>query len=225
MGSPIGGAAGAFLLAFPALFSIVNPPGSAFIFSSVTASFTHDERMRLAGRVALYSLAVMLAALWGGSYVLNFFGISLAALRLAGGLVVAITSWELLMAPERREARKTEQAESVGRRPEDMAFFPLTLPFTTGPGTISVTIALASARPSSGVGVLAFFLGGSAATVAIAACVWLAYRSADTVSSLIGQAARNVFTRLSAFLLLCVGVQIILTGVQDVVGDMLGPHG
>jgi multiple antibiotic resistance protein len=222
---PIGGAVGAFLLAFPTLFSIVNPLGAAFIFSSVTAAFTHEERMRLAGRVALYSLLVMLVALWGGSYVLNFFGVGLGALRIAGGLVVAFRSWELLMAPERHEARKTEQAGSSGRGVEDMAFFPLTLPFTTGPGTISVTIALASARPSSGVGVIAFFLGASAATLAIAGCVWAAYRSADYVSALIGNSARNTLTRLFAFLLLCVGVQIMVTGVENVVAGMIAHPG
>ena len=122
----------AFLLAFPALFSIVNPPGAAFIFNDVAADYSADDRMRLANRVALYSLIVMLVALWGGAYVLNFFGISLAALRVAGGMVVALRAWDLLSAPERQEARKQEQAETSSGRVEDIAFFPLTLPFTTG---------------------------------------------------------------------------------------------
>src|SRR6266568_5183271 len=94
-----------FLLAFPALFSIVNPPGAAIIFNEVTGDYTHDERTVLARKVALYSLLVILSALWGGAYVLNFFGISLGALRIAGGLVVALRAWDLLSAPERQEAR------------------------------------------------------------------------------------------------------------------------
>jgi multiple antibiotic resistance protein len=215
-------ATGAFLLAFPALFSIVNPLGGAFIFSSVTAGYTHAERLRLAGQVAIYSFAVMLAALWAGSYVMNFFGITLGALRIAGGAVVAFRSWELLNAPERREARKQEQAGTGDRPAADIAFFPLTLPFTTGPGTISVTIALASTRPSSGAGVVAHFMGASVAIAAIAISVWVAYRSADAVSALIGPSARNTFTRLFAFLLLCVGVQILLNGIADVMPLLRG---
>lgn len=204
----------AFLLAFPALFSIVNPPGAAFIFNEVVGDATADERRRLANRVALYSLLVMLIALWGGAYVLNFFGISLAALRLAGGAVVALRAWDLLSAPERQEARKAQQVQATGPNTEDIAFFPLTLPFTTGPGTISVAVALGAGRPLSGV--VPFFLGMTAACLAIAAVIWLAYRSADRVAGLLGVSARRIVTRLSAFILLCIGVQIMITGVTDV---------
>ena len=207
----------AFLLAFPAFFSIVNPPGGAFIFNEVTAHLPRDERARIAGKVGLYSLFVMLGALWGGAYILNFFGISLAALRLAGGVVVSKHAWDLLSAPERQEARKQEQAGSSGPAGEEIAFFPLTLPFTTGPGTISVAVALGAGRPADGAALLAFFLGVTAAAAAMALCIWIAYRSADRVARLVGGPARRTIARLSAFLLLCIGAQIILTGVQDVV--------
>jgi hypothetical protein len=111
----VAAAGNAFLLAFPALFSIVNPPGGAFIFNEVTADLSHPDRARLAGKVGLYSALVLLGALWGGAYILSFFGISLAALRIAGGLFVALRAWDLLSAPERQEARKQEQADSGGR--------------------------------------------------------------------------------------------------------------
>jgi multiple antibiotic resistance protein len=207
----------AFLLAFPALFSIVNPPGAALIFNEVTAGYNHAERAWLSARVALYSLLVILVALWGGAYVLNFFGISLGALRIAGGAVVALRAWDLLNAPERQEARKTEQAESRSGRVQDVAFFPLTMPFTAGPGTMAVAVTLGAERPASGLGLLGFFLGVSAAAVAVALCVWAAYRSAERFAGLMGEAGRRTFTRLMAFLLLCIGVQIVVNGVMDVV--------
>src|ERR1700761_4438349 len=94
------------LLAFTALFSIVNPLLNAIIFNQMTADRTHAQRLRLARRVGLYSLGLMLFALWVGSYVLNFFGITLGALKVAGGLVIAYGAWRLLHAPERREAEK-----------------------------------------------------------------------------------------------------------------------
>ena len=212
----------AFLLAFPALFSIVNPPGAAFIFNDVTSEMSRAGRMRLAGKVGLYSLGVMLVALWGGAYVLNFFGITLGALRIAGGAVVALRAWDLLMAPERQEARKTAQAGEGSDTMDAQAFFPLTMPFTTGPGTIAVAVALGAERPASGLGLLEFFVGVSAAAGAIAFVVWLAYRSADWVSTVIGAAARRTVSRMTAFLLLCIGVQILLNGVEDEVHRIMG---
>ena len=129
------------LISFPALFAIVNPPGGALIYSQVTADRDHAERVRLAWRVALYSAAVMLVALWIGAHVIGFFGVTLSALRIGGGLVVASRAWELLSAPESREDRKQAQAaQATGD--DDVAFFPLTIPFTAGPGTIAVAIAL-----------------------------------------------------------------------------------
>ncbi len=140
----------ALLLAFPALFSIVNPIAGAFIFREATADRTHGERVKLARRVGLYSLLVMLVALWAGSYVLALFGVTIAALRVAGGIVLALFAWELLGAPEKREGRKQEQAADAGPAvADDVAFFPLTLPFTTGPGTLAVTLAVAGSLPGA----------------------------------------------------------------------------
>ncbi len=219
---PFGAVIGAFLLAFPALFSIVNPRGAALIFSQVLADRTHEERTVLARRVGAYSLAVLLVSLWAGAYVLNFFGITLGALRVAGGLVVAVRAWGLLTAPEVQEARKEEQAAPAGAA-EDAAFFPLTMPFTTGPGTISVAVALGSARPASGVGLWAFFAGVTAAAALVALAVWIAYSSADRLIARMGTSGARVVTRLAAFLLLCIGVQIMSNGVQDLLTPVL--HG
>ena len=162
-------------------------------------------------------MAVLLASLWLGGYVLNFFGVSLSALRIAGGLVVAVRAWSLLMEPEVHEVRKANQAEPA-QDADDIAFFPLTMPLTTGPGTIAVAIALSSQRPATGFGTLGFFGGMSLAAVAIAMLIWLCYRWSDAVTTLLGASGARVMSRLVAFLLLCVGVQIIVTGVIGVAG-------
>ena len=209
-------AAQTFVLALSGLFSIVNPIGGALIFSQVTAERSHAERTFLARKVAFYSATVMLVALWGGAYVLNFFGISLAALRIAGGIVVAWSAWGLLHAPERHEERKQEQA-SQAEGVADVAFFPLTVPFTTGPGTISVAIALGSNMPVGQPGFLLIALGASAATLLVAAGIWVAYAWADRIVELLGPARARVVSRLAAFLLLCIGTQITLNGVTEYV--------
>lgn len=218
---PLSSVVGAFLLAFPALFSIVNPIGAALIFDQVTNGRTAAERRLLAGKIGIYSAVVLLGSIWLGSYVLNFFGVSLSALRIAGGLVVAIRAWGLLMEPEAHEERKATDAAPAQESVDEVAFFPLTMPFTTGPGSIAVAVALSSQRPTSGIGTLPFFGGMSLAAIAIAVIVWLSYRSSDRVMSLLGPAGARVFARLIAFLLLCVGVQIIVTGIAGLLPSVV----
>jgi multiple antibiotic resistance protein len=213
-------AVNAFLLGFPALFSIVNPISGAFIFRGVTASRSPESRAQLARLVALNSLVVMMGALWAGSYVLSFFGITLAALRVAGGLVVAMSGWHLLNAPEKREERKQEQAASAEGL-EDIALFPLTIPFTTGPGTISVAVALGAGHPTLLAALGWFFLGMTAAALGMTAVIWLTYHYADRLTRMMGPTGTRTITRMSAFLLLCIGVQILITGIEDVLGPLL----
>ncbi len=214
------GVAGGFLLGFPALFSIVNPLGSSLVFSQVLAGRPHAERTLVAGRIGLYAAVVLLVSLWAGEHILRFFGVSIAALRIAGGTVVAVRAWSMLNAPEVTENRKNEQARAPASA-LDQAFYPLTMPFTTGPGSMAVAVALSAAGPQpDGVaghaGFLPFMTGVSAAALAIALIVWITYRFADAVLRLIGPSGARVVSRLVAFLLLCIGTQIALTGVQDV---------
>jgi len=213
-----------FLLVFPAPFSIVNPIAGAFLFHEVTKARAQAEQARLARKVALNSLVVMLVAVWGGTLVLNLFGISIAALRIAGGLVVSLWSWSILSAPEAREERKRDEAAPAAEG-EDVAFFPLTLPFTTGPGTIAVAIALGSSRPEAPEALAAYVLGATAATVAMAGSIWVGYLYAGRIAARLGRTGSRALTRLSAFLLLAVGVQITIAGVTDVLGPLLARRG
>ena len=211
----------AFLLAFPSLFSIINPIGGALIFSAYTRAFSHPDRLKIAGLVGVYALAIMFCALWGGAYVLSFFGVSIDALRIAGGTVVALSGWQLLNSGDQHPDRKTDDqppaAGDPGNDPKQVAFFPLTLPFTTGPGTIAVAITLGAERPKDSAQALAFFVGVTLAAIANAAIIWIAYRFADRLTAMMGATARQVVVRLSAFLLMCIGVQILVTAVGDLV--------
>jgi multiple antibiotic resistance protein len=211
----------AFLLGFSSLFSIINPIGGALIFDGVTKDFAPADRVMMAARVGFYSLLIMFGALWGGTYVLHFFGVSIEALRIAGGTVVASSGWQLLISGDRHADQKGHEERVApwggDGDPAQLAFFPLTLPFTTGPGTIAVAITIGAERPSSGVSVIAFFLGMSLAAVANAAIIWIAYRFADRLTRLMGAAARQVIVRLTAFLLMCIGVQILVTALGDLI--------
>ena len=225
-----------FLLALSGLIAIVNPIGGAFIFAQVTGAYSHAERVLLSRRIGVYAALVMLGALWAGTPILNFFGVTLAALRIAGGLVVMSSAWTQLNRPEAREARKQAEASGsndrnstpidIGRDPApgplaEIAFFPLTLPFTTGPGTIAVAITLGANRPSAYADRFGFYLGVTLAALVVALAVALIYASADRVVALIGPARARVTGRLFAFLLLCVGTQILITGLTDVFAPLV----
>lgn len=214
--------AATFLLAYPALVSIVNPVAGAFVFNEATAGRDDRAIARLAAAVGRYSLLVLLAALWLGSAVLEFFGISLAALRIAGGLVLASFAWRLLVTPDARTEQKRDEAAPAREEETGIAFFPLTIPFTTGPGTIAVAITLGSGHPRNGFS-LGYVLGLTLAAIATSMTIWAFFRYARRIAALLGPTGTRVISRLAAFVLLCIGVQILIIGTSDVLRDVFLP--
>ncbi|WP_270937470.1 MarC family protein [Falsiroseomonas oryzae] len=207
-----------WLFGYSALISIINPPAGALIFQSMTQWLTAQDRARLARAIALNSFVVLVVALFLGSHVLGFFGISLEALRIAGGLAVAVAGWRMLNEePEAAQRRDARAPAALDTAPiERMAFFPLTLPLTTGPGSIAACIALSAERRASGVGdVLVNGLSSVLIAVSVAASVWIAYANAAALARRLGPQGTLVASKLAAFLLLCIGAQIMLTGATD----------
>src|SRR5271166_5636202 len=133
----------AFMLVYAGLFPIVNPVGGAPIFLGLTRRCTDEERKALALGVTLNSFFLLLGSLLVGSYVLEFFGITLPIVRIAGGLIVAATGWSLLQSRD----DMTDDRTTHEPRLETDAFYPLTMPITVGPGSIAVAITIGSQRP------------------------------------------------------------------------------
>lgn len=212
-----------WLFGFSTLLSIINPFGIAFVFHDMTRWLTPRERSRLAWQIGVNSFIVLVVALFLGSRVLSFFGISLEALRIGGGLAVAASGWAMLRAaPEAKDAPKAMDTAPIER----MAFFPLTMPLTTGPGSIAASIALGAERTADSQGVLLISAISSVMVAAsVAACVWIAYAKAEAIARRIGPQGTLVATKLTAFLLLCIGVQIMLTGVSDALRPLLAAQG
>jgi multiple antibiotic resistance protein len=207
-----------FLLVFAAAFPIVNPAGSALIFLEFTRHATHREREALARRIAFYSFLVLTVSLFIGSYVLEFFGISVPALRVAGGIVVAAAGWKFLQEHEAEEVGERARGETP---PHEnflgMAFYPFTMPITTGPGTISVMIALGTSHTSRDPipRRIEFDLAALAANAAIAILVYLCFTHADRVRNVLGNSGTTIVLRLAAFILFCIGVQILWSGLAE----------
>jgi multiple antibiotic resistance protein len=204
----------AFLLVYAGLFPIVNPIGSAPIFLGLTRRVTVEERHALSAKVAFNGFVLLLGSLFVGSHVLVFFGITLPVVRIAGGLVVTAFAWKLLQEGEEPDDPREAGQDHAHVTPAD-SFYPLTMPLTVGPGSISVAITLGSQRPRgmSGYADLALIGGAAiAGLAAVALTIYVCYRYAEYVVAVLGQRGTNVMVRLSAFILLCIGIQILWTG-------------
>ena len=206
------------LLVYGGLFPIVNPIGSAPLFLGLTQFCSDPQRNGLARAVAINSFFLLLGALFMGSHVLEFFGISLPVVRIGGGLVVTAFGWKLLNSDAPPEGASAAAAAANATVPD--SFYPLTMPLTVGPGSISVAISLGSARPK----VLNFEhlipLAGAAIAgiVLIVLTVYLSYRFAEGLVRLLGPVGTNVLMRLSAFIMLCIGIQILWSGWSELTG-------
>lgn len=201
-----------FLLFYATLFPVVNPIGSAPLFLGITQFSTEAQRAHLARGVAVNSFILLLGSVFIGSHVLEFFGISLPVVRIAGGVVVTAFAWKLLNAETRPSGAESEAAAAEKQSVD--AFYPLTMPLTVGPGSISVAITLGSQRPKAAdLAHLATLAGSAVASLfAMALTVYLVYRFADAITSRLGKTGTAVVVRLSAFIMLCIGIQILWGG-------------
>ena len=211
-----------FLLAFGALFSIVNPLSGTFIFFGATRELEPRVRAQVSRWVAIYAFSIVAASLYIGAYVLSFFGISIPVLRVAGGIVVAMSGWQMLNAPDATEQRRSEtpSPRSIDVPPSRLAFYPLTMPLTTGPGTISVAISLGANRPRGIASSLEFFVETLAAVALIALLVYAFYRNSARIAGWMGVTGTTIVVRLSAFLLFCIGIQVLWNGAAELLGTL-----
>jgi multiple antibiotic resistance protein len=211
-----------FLLAFTALFSIVNPLSSAFIFFGATQDLGPRVRAQVSRWVAIYAFSIVAASLYVGAYVLSFFGISLPVLKVAGGIIIAMSGWRMLSGPDTTEERRSETASAlpVTVTPSRLAFYPLTMPLTTGPGTISVAISIGGNRPTRLGAELAFFAETVLAATLLCALIYVFYRHSAWLARAIGPTGTTIVVRLSAFLLFCIGIQVLWTGAAQLLGTL-----
>ena len=205
---------GILSLIFLSLLPIVNPVGMSSVFLGMSSHLSPKDRHKLAYKVAVYSASLLIGILLLGPLALSFFGLTLPFIRIAGGLLVSFTAWQMLNAqPKLTEVEEEEHAEN-----EDLAFFPLTLPITAGAGAIAITVAIAAEiEPAFSVHVFLLYLGASIGIILMMAVVFVCYRFSDAISEKIGRTGTMVVTRLSAFVLLAIGLDVMWTGMLKLI--------
>jgi multiple antibiotic resistance protein len=216
----------AFLLVFIGLFPVVNPLGAAPLFLSLTSDCTPSQRTRLARLVAFNSFWLLVGSTLFGSLILEFFGLSIPVVRVAGGLLVTAMGWKLLSEGGSTSGGSGHEALHEAGDAND-SFYPLTLPLTVGPGAISVALTIGSHHPRDAFGAHAILLAGAAllGLLAIALAIYASYRFAVPLVRYLGEVGVNVLVRLSAFILVCIGIQIGWGGVSVLVAGLQHPAG
>jgi multiple antibiotic resistance protein len=202
------------LLVLTALFPIVNPLGSAPLFLSLTRYYSADQRKMLSRRIALNSIALIVASYFVGSHILDFFGISIPVVQVGGGLVLASTGWSMLKQKDEDDTKAGVHRNVDTNDLFQKAFYPLTLPLTVGPGSISVAITLGANEPHRQHSLIFSMLGAVIGAVLIAGSVYLCYAFSDRLAQVLGATSMSVIMRLSSFLLVCIGTQIVWNGLS-----------
>src|SRR4029077_10396879 len=189
------------------------------VFLALTRDYSRAARRRLAQRIAMNSFILLIASFLTGMHVLAFFGISLPVVQVGGGLIVISTGWALLKEKE-EDDRGTEQREMD---PQDIyrhAFYPLTLPLTVGPGSISVAITLGANAPQhQGLNILGI-LTAIVGTLLLAASIFFCYGFSDRLGKVLGRTGMTVIIQLTSFLLVCIGVQILWNGASALLASL-----
>lgn len=205
------------------LLPILNPFGNAPVFASLSGNIGRDAEARLARQVALNCFFMLLAAMFIGSHVLMFFGISLPIVRIGGGILVAVTGWRLLNDKGQDDIRTqvaTTKAEAWSDEEFKVrSFYPISFPLTVGPGSIAASITLGANAPTRFPDLM-ISIGSAALGAALTALViFLCYRYANRMVGLLGRLGTMVVLRLSAFILLCIGIEIFWHGLLGLLSE------
>lgn len=206
-----------FLFALATLLPFLNPPAVAPIFWTLTEGASTATRTALAKRVAINVGFMLAVAMVAGNVLLTFFGLSLAIVRIGGGLLVIASAWRLVNSPDAGAQNAARAAESfTPEMAKARAFYPLTFPISCGPGSIAAAITVgASLREEDRIVSLVRLAGSLPGILVTAMTLYVCLRFAAQFLYRLGDNGTAVFMRLSAFVLLCLGVQIVWDGVHE----------
>ena len=196
-----------------ALLPLINPLASAPTFLAITEGDTHERRLQQLRNACIYMIVILVSFLVGGTFIMNFFGISIPGLRIAGGLLVAGIGSSMLMAPG-RDPKRSDAAEEEARAKRDVSFSPLAMPMLSGPGSIAVTIGFTSLA-TQWLDYVAIILG----IAVVAVITYGTLRLSERVVLVIGVNGMNAVSKVMGFLILCIGIQFVVNGILGIVTE------
>ena len=203
-----------FLGTFIGLLPIINPLAAAPTFLAITEGDSPERRREQARKGCFYMVGILVSFLIGGTFIMNFFGLSIPGLRIAGGILMSGIGMDMLLV--RKAASKPDEAEerAAAVKKPDISFSPLAMPMLSGPGSIAVTLGFTSLA-SDWLDYFAIIAG----IVTVAFITYLVLRLSSRIVNLIGPVGVNAMTKIMGFLIMCIGVQFVVNGVLNIATD------
>ncbi|MCI9843849.1 MarC family NAAT transporter [Flavobacterium pectinovorum] len=201
-----------FIYLFAALFSVLNPIGTVPIFVGLTHDDSDSERSRISLWTAINVFIILIVSFFIGQYVLTFFGISIDALRIAGGLVILNSGFSLLSGKISKKRGINKKIENDAQKRNDIALTPLAIPMLAGPGSISLLIAFYQEHHEVGEIIIS-----SLAILAIAITIFIILKSAHYLARILGASGIVAISRIIGFIVIAIGIQYIVSSIINIV--------
>ena len=200
-----------FIFLLAALFSVLNPIGTVPIFVGLTQGYSKKERSRVALLTAINVFIILIISFFVGQYVLTFFGITIPALRIAGGIIIASSGFSLLNGKFSKNKGINKKVEEEIQRRNDIALTPLAMPMLAGPGSISLLIAYYQEHHST-----SDILFSSLSILTVAFSIFLILRSAHYLAKMLGSSGIIAISRIIGFLTIAIGIQYIISSIISI---------
>lgn len=201
-----------FIYIFAALFSVINPIGTVPIFVGLTQHDSKSERSRVSLWTAIDVFIILIISFFVGQYVLDFFGISIEALRIAGGLIIVSSGFSLLSGKFKKTRGINKKVEDDVQTRNDIALTPLAIPMLAGPGSISLLIAFYQDHQETHEIIIA-----SLAILAVAVSIFIILRSAHYLSKILGASGIVAISRIVGFIVIAIGIQYIVSAIVSII--------
>lgn len=206
------------------ILPLANPITTVALLLGLSQGMTTKQINREALMASIYVFIIMTVAFFGGQLVMNTFGISIPGLRIAGGLIVALIGFKMLFPVKElvHDITKTTNDDLQNQNKESIAFIPLAMPSTAGPGTIALIISTASTiRDNTEYSALLLKIAPILTFLVVALILWGCLRSANAIMKLLGKGGVEALSRLMGFLLICMGVQFIINGILEIIATQI----
>lgn len=201
-----------FIYLVAALFSVLNPIGTIPIFVGLTQDYTKNERAKVSLTTSINVAVILLISFLVGQYVLTFFGITITALRIAGGIIITNSGFSLLNGNFSKNKGINKQVEREVQTRQHIALTPLAMPMLAGPGSISLLIAYYQDHQSTHE-----ILFSCLAIVAVAFAIYLILRSGHYLAKLLGSSGIVAISRIIGFLTIAIGIQYIISAILSII--------
>jgi len=207
-----------FLTILIGLFSLINPMSALPVYIGLTQDFTEENKLNTLKKTCIYIFVICMVSYYLGVYLLHFFGITIPALRVAGGLIIFRSGWQLLNVTHKKEVKNNLNEENDKK--EDISFSPLAMPLLAGPGSMSFLITLFASRKDQWRDAIPQDVAAISAIVIVAISIYFIFKFAPRLMKYTGQAGLTSLSKVMGFIVIGIGVEMIISSITSVVKNI-----